>query len=280
MIDGVKALTFDTGGTILDWHSGIEAKLAEIGARRGVEADWAAVTNTYRRRSLTKMTGGAADFQPAFNIDDVHREQIEIVAGEHGLSAFTASDFDDVRDAWHSLACWPDVPAGLAWLRTKYLVASLTILSFRLIMTRASRPASSGMPCSRVRPSAFASCGRRRINAPLCGYRSSPRSVSWWQPIRAILLRRRASATGQRWSGVRSNGGRTRLRPNFPLTSGPTSLSTASTNLPTSWGPSDPAGRLAHRQYELRHRWLSGRGFRLRVGGFRACGRSRQRQSR
>lgn len=134
MIDGIKALTFDTGGTILDWHTGIEAKLSEIGTRHGVEADWSAVTNTYRRRSLMTMSAGAADFQPAFNIDDVHREQIEIVAGEHNLTTFTASDFDEVRDAWHSLACWPDVPDGLARLRTNYLVASLTILSFRLIM--------------------------------------------------------------------------------------------------------------------------------------------------
>ncbi len=28
-LDGVKALTFDTGGTILDWHGGFRAALAE-----------------------------------------------------------------------------------------------------------------------------------------------------------------------------------------------------------------------------------------------------------
>ena len=133
-MEGIKALTFDTGGTILDWHRGIKAKLAEIGERRGVEADWTAMTNTYRRRSLAKMTGGAADFQPDFNIDDVHREQIEIVVDEHGLTGFTAADFDEIRDAWHSLECWPDVPGGLVRLRENYFVASLTILSFRLIM--------------------------------------------------------------------------------------------------------------------------------------------------
>ncbi len=36
----IKALTFDTGGTILDWHRGISAALAAAGARRGVVADW------------------------------------------------------------------------------------------------------------------------------------------------------------------------------------------------------------------------------------------------
>jgi len=36
---GIKVLTFDTGGTILDWHGGITAVLAERGARRGVEIE-------------------------------------------------------------------------------------------------------------------------------------------------------------------------------------------------------------------------------------------------
>jgi 2-haloacid dehalogenase len=132
-MQGIKALTFDTGGTILDWHAGISAKLAEVGARRGIAADWAALTNAYRRKSLMQMTGGAPDFQPDFNIDDVHREQIERLAHEHNL-AFTPADFDEIRDAWHTLACWPDVPGGLARLREQHTVASLTILSFRLIL--------------------------------------------------------------------------------------------------------------------------------------------------
>jgi hypothetical protein len=37
-MDGIKVLAFDTGGTILDWHSGIVQLLAETGARRGVAA--------------------------------------------------------------------------------------------------------------------------------------------------------------------------------------------------------------------------------------------------
>ena len=35
-LDGVKALTFDTGGTILDWHTGFKTALSEAGARRGL----------------------------------------------------------------------------------------------------------------------------------------------------------------------------------------------------------------------------------------------------
>ena len=33
-LSGIKALAFDTGGTVLDWHTGIRAALAQVGARR------------------------------------------------------------------------------------------------------------------------------------------------------------------------------------------------------------------------------------------------------
>ena len=81
MITGIKALTFDTGGTILDWHRGISAVLAEVGARRGISADWAAVTNEYRRRALKGMT---RQVHPDFNIDGVHARVLDELAAEHG----------------------------------------------------------------------------------------------------------------------------------------------------------------------------------------------------
>ena len=36
----IKALTLDTGGTILDWHGGISRAFAAAGVRRGLQADW------------------------------------------------------------------------------------------------------------------------------------------------------------------------------------------------------------------------------------------------
>jgi 2-haloacid dehalogenase len=44
-LDEIKVLAFDTGGTILDWHSGIVRALAETGARRGSEHDWHTLAN-------------------------------------------------------------------------------------------------------------------------------------------------------------------------------------------------------------------------------------------
>ena len=51
-VDGIKALTFDTGGTILDWHTGFTEAWAAAGRKHGIEKDWAALANDLRRRSL------------------------------------------------------------------------------------------------------------------------------------------------------------------------------------------------------------------------------------
>ena len=36
----IKVLAFDTGGTVLDWHTGLTAAMAAWGTARGIERDW------------------------------------------------------------------------------------------------------------------------------------------------------------------------------------------------------------------------------------------------
>jgi 2-haloacid dehalogenase len=140
MLSGVKALAFDTGGTILDWHSGVRNALAQAGERRGVAKDWAALANDYRRRSLQAMLNAGADGTPPdYNIDDVHRQQLEALAAAHGLGGFTADDREAIWRVWHELDCWPGFVDALARLRRKYVCASFTILSTSLIVDVARR---------------------------------------------------------------------------------------------------------------------------------------------
>lgn len=136
----VKALAFDTGGTILDWHAGVRDALARAGARRGLSQDWAALANEYRRRSLTAMLNAGADGTPPdFNIDDVHRRELDALAAERGLDALTPEDRRAVWRAWHELDCWPGFVGALARLRREYVCVSFTILSTSLIIDVARR---------------------------------------------------------------------------------------------------------------------------------------------
>ena len=48
----IKALTFDTGGTILDWHTGFSEAFKKAGDKYSINEDWAKIANELRRRSL------------------------------------------------------------------------------------------------------------------------------------------------------------------------------------------------------------------------------------
>ncbi|MDP6705968.1 MAG: HAD-IA family hydrolase [Alphaproteobacteria bacterium] len=135
----VAALTFDTGGTILDWHSGVSGALRRIGDGHGLDRPWAEIANDYRRRSLKKMLNAGGEAPASFNIDDAHREELEGIIADHDLGVFTADEREALWRTWHELDAWPDFPAVLPKLRERYVVASFTILSVSLIVDTARR---------------------------------------------------------------------------------------------------------------------------------------------
>ncbi len=138
--DNIKALTFDTGGTILDWHSGFSTALAEAGARHGAEKDWGALANELRRKSLKRMLNLGEHAPPAYNFDGAHRAALDELLAEHGLEALTGDERHEIAyTRAHNFECWPDFPAVLPALRKKYICASFTILSFRIIIDSARR---------------------------------------------------------------------------------------------------------------------------------------------
>ena len=139
-LPGVKALTFDTGGTILDWHTGFSAALAALAARHGAAGDWAAAANDLRRRSLGYVVGQGESGPPLRTFDDAHRIALDEVLAERGLDAASPGERREVwRDAAHGLACWPDFPAVLPRLRARYVCASFTLLSVRIAVDTARR---------------------------------------------------------------------------------------------------------------------------------------------
>ena len=139
-LEGVKALTFDTGGTILDWHTGFSDALAKIGAGHGFSRDWPGLANELRRRSLGLTINMGEHTPPHHNHDDSHRMALDEILAENGLESFTSEDRRSIWwDAPHSLEVWPDFPAVLPKLREHYICASFTILSYRMIIDTAKK---------------------------------------------------------------------------------------------------------------------------------------------
>jgi 2-haloacid dehalogenase len=150
-MDGIKVLAFDTGGTILDWHSRIAGVLAERAMPHGIAHDWHALTNEYRRRALRRMLG---QVDPPFNIDDAHREILDDLLREGGITAFTADDRAAIATAWHALDAWPDFVPALERLKRRYVCVSFTILSLALVIAVSRRNAiawDAVIPCEMLR---------------------------------------------------------------------------------------------------------------------------------
>ena len=139
-LSGIKALTFDTGSTVLDWHTGFREAFAVAGARHGIKRDWGALTNELRRSSMEAMLDLGHDGPPAYNFDEAHRFCLDTLLADEGLDIFDDTDRRAIAwDAPHSFTAWPDVQPGLAALRNHYKVASFTLLSYRLVIDSSRR---------------------------------------------------------------------------------------------------------------------------------------------
>jgi len=133
-LSNIKALAFDVGGTVVDWHGGIARQLAAFGKAKGIEADWVALTKAWRTASLTRALNAKTADLPRGNIDGVHREQLDRVLADAAIDGFDDAEREQITRFWHRLDAWPDAAAGHARLKAKFVMSTLTILSIRLIV--------------------------------------------------------------------------------------------------------------------------------------------------
>ena len=130
-----KVLAFDVFGTVVDWHSGIAREVQAL--RPGVDGD--AFANAWR-----------AGYQPAMRrvksgelgwtlIDDLHRLILDQILGQFGLADLTEEQRQHLNKAWHRLDPWPDVLAGLARLKTRHLICTLSNGNIGLLTHMAKR---------------------------------------------------------------------------------------------------------------------------------------------
>ena len=121
-LDDVEVLAFDTFGTVVDWHGSI---------RREMERDFPGIDGSAFARAWR------AGYKPAMArvmrgelgwtlIDDLHRGILDEILPRFGLDHLGQAQRAHLNRAWHRLDPWPDVPAGLARLRRRRLVCTLS----------------------------------------------------------------------------------------------------------------------------------------------------------
>ena len=206
-MSSIKALCFDTGGTILDWHAGMRTALAAVGARHGVERDWARLANEFRRRSLKLIVNHGEHAPATMTFDDAHRDALDQVLVDNGLDVFSEGERRTLWwDTIHGLKCWPDFPDSLARLRGKFICVSFTLLSFRIVMDTARQNGISWTPSSLARQSANTRSCLKPTRPVRSFFNWIRANVVWWPATISISTPRRPVASGRPSCAGPTNG--------------------------------------------------------------------------
>jgi 2-haloacid dehalogenase len=124
--DGIKALFFDVFGTLVDWRTGVARDAERVLKPLGYSIDWSAFADAWRDQYEPSMDEVRSGRIPYAKLDVLHRRTLEEITPRFGLERLEDAVLDRLVLAWHHLPAWQDVPAGLARLRQRFLIAPVS----------------------------------------------------------------------------------------------------------------------------------------------------------
>src|ERR1019366_9034924 len=139
----VKALVFDTFGTVVDWRGSIIAEGTAWGKAKGITVDWNRFADHWRDGYAPAMDKVRKGQLPWTKLDDLHRMLLEELLKEFGMTGLSDAEKDRWNRVWHRLKPWPDSVAGLTRLKKKYIIAPLSNGNVALLTNMAK---NAGLP--------------------------------------------------------------------------------------------------------------------------------------
>jgi 2-haloacid dehalogenase len=143
----VKALVFDTFGTVADWRGSIIAEgSAWSAARSDIKSstiDWARFADRWRDGYGPAMERVRTGDLPWTKLDGLHRMILNDLMPEFGMNGLSEAEIDHWNKVWHRLKPWPDAVAGLTRLKKKYTIAPLSNGNVSLLTEMAK---NAGLP--------------------------------------------------------------------------------------------------------------------------------------
>jgi 2-haloacid dehalogenase len=139
----VKALVFDTFGTVVDWRTSVTQEVEALATRKGLKVDGAKFADAWRagyRPSMDRVRTGEL---PWTKLDRLHRMTLDKILVDFGLTGLSEIETDALNRAWHRLRPWPDAVAGLTRLKKRFIIAPLSNGNISLMTDMAKH---SGLP--------------------------------------------------------------------------------------------------------------------------------------
>jgi 2-haloacid dehalogenase len=142
-VGDLKVVAFDVFGTVVDWYSGIAAEAERIlpGVDGGAFAlAWRAGYQPAMQSVMERLAAGEGGFTL---LDELHMGILKHVLRDFGIEDLDATRKRDLNKAWHRLPAWPDAVQGLARLKRKYTICTLSNGNIGLLTEMAKR---AGLP--------------------------------------------------------------------------------------------------------------------------------------
>jgi 2-haloacid dehalogenase len=125
-VNGVKALTFDTFGTVVDWRSTIIGDFKLFGKLKALDIDWEAFVDEWKSAYKPGMDAVRKGVWPWTTVDGIYRRKLDEMLPRYGLTQLSETEKTFLNRVWHRLDPWPDAVAGLVRLKKQYVVSPLS----------------------------------------------------------------------------------------------------------------------------------------------------------
>jgi 2-haloacid dehalogenase len=220
----VRAVLFDTFGTVVDWRSGISSAVRAFAADRALTLDPGEFADAWRARYQPSLERVRSGQRPYVSLDTLHRENLDTVLRSHDLDpgAFAPGELTSLVAAWHYLPPWPDSVAGIGQIKPDFIVGPLSNGTTALLVDMAK---AAGLPWDVILGSDIS----RAYKPSLDAYRK-PAALLGLDPGEVML----AAAHNSDLEGARRAG-----------------LATAFIARPAEWGPHQASDLMACGDWDL-----------------------------
>jgi 2-haloacid dehalogenase len=144
---GVKALVFDTFGTVVDWRGSIIREATQWGQAKNLQIDWGKFADQWRAGygpSMDKVRKGTL---PWMKLDDLHRMILDDLLKQYNITGLSEEEKEHWNTVWHRLSGWPDAVEGLTRLKKNFVIATLSNGNVSLLVEMAK---FAGLPWDTV----------------------------------------------------------------------------------------------------------------------------------
>jgi 2-haloacid dehalogenase len=125
-LTAVKALVFDTFGTVVDWRTSVTQEVEQLAKKKGFKVDAAKFADAWRAGYGPSMNRVRTGELPWTRLDALHRMILDKILVDFGITGLSESEVDALNHAWHRLRPWPDSVSGLTRLKKRFIIAPLS----------------------------------------------------------------------------------------------------------------------------------------------------------